>query len=107
MIKLNKFIKTSGKGYWSKNIKDVKISKIEWDDFKKGRDQLVKIYFTKKTWNINEDGLIYTDYEFLQALKNELITNYSGDKYPDWNKLNYTEQGVQGANYISCILGKW
>lgn len=92
---------TSGDGYWSDVAKPVEVT-----DMRLGyvNDELdfgeLRVYFDTKTWNVNEDGLIYTDKQFyvdLQKFIKEqgLVVD-----------LCYSEQGMQGDNYVSLDVGK-
>ncbi len=92
---------TSGDGYWSDVAKPVEVT-----DMRLGyvNDELdfgeLRVYFNTKTWNVNEDGLIYTDRQFyvdLQKFIKEqgLVVD-----------LCYSEQGMQGDNYVSLDVGK-
>jgi hypothetical protein len=92
---------TKGDGYWSEAAKAVTIT-----DMKLGyiSDELdfgeLRVYFDTTTWNVNEDGLIYTDslfYKELQAFIKEqgLVVD-----------LSYSEQGMQGDDYVSLDVGK-
>jgi hypothetical protein len=59
------------------------------------------VYFDKNTWDVGKDGLIYTDNQFLNELQFWLYSNYP---YTDWNRLQYTEQGMQTKDYVSLEL---
>lgn len=89
-------------GLWSRASKPVKITHIEYTNNDYGSAD-VNVYFDTKTWDVDKDGLIYTDAGFLKALKQNLETLSKTDKLPkvNWNEINYTEQGMQGDNYIS------
>ena len=92
---------TAGDGYWSNVAKAVEIV-----DMKLGyvNDELdfgeLCVYFNTDTWNVNVDGLIYTDSQFkidlMQFIKQQgLVVD-----------LCYSEQGMQGDNYVSLDVGK-
>ena len=111
-MKLEKVIlNTSGDGWWSNTqksvtITDIKIDYID-DDFggtnkdKSPRYGTVNVFFDTKTWNPDEDGLIYTDKQFLKELRGFL------DKHGLPGKdVDYTEQGMQGDDYVSMSVGK-
>jgi len=93
-------IKTSGTGLWSDIMKEVKLTKLSIDNEKDLKCQEIKIFFDTKTWNINIDGLIYTDYIFL----NNLIKKLS---IYDIENLDYSEQGAQGYDYIHLFADKF
>jgi hypothetical protein len=84
------FIGTDGSGYWSEARKLVKcvgyeISTIT-DDFGE-----LRVYFDPTTWNVEEDGLIYTDNNFIAGIREAFGSN----------DIHYSEQGMQGDDYVS------
>lgn len=98
---MNKFsISTSGTGFWSTVVKPVTITKIEIDSDPEF-NYLVNVYFDTKTWNPEEDGLIYSDEPFIQALRQYLANSPEWKDTRNLNDLHYTEQGMQGNNFIS------
>jgi hypothetical protein len=103
MIKL----KTNGRGWWSSAertviIKDIKLAYID-DDFEAGKSPRhgeLRIVFDPKSWDVNEHGLIYSDQQFMRELREFLESQdlAGGD-------VTYSEQGMQGGNYVSCDVG--
>jgi hypothetical protein len=92
---------TDGSGYWS-NVKKAVICNemvISYLDEPKNFGEL-RVYFDMSSWEIKEDGLIYTDKLFLQELRKALIifgfTQTAVNEF-----LEYSEQGMQGLNYVS------
>lgn len=84
------FIGTDGSGLWSDARKLVKcvgyeVSVIS-DDFGE-----LRVYFDPTTWNVDEDGLIYTDENFIAGIRESFGTN----------DIHYSEQGMQGDDYVS------
>jgi hypothetical protein len=55
----------------------------------------LRVFFHKKSWNPEKHGLIYTDSLFLKELKIHL------KKIKVEGKIDYSEQGMQGNNYVS------
>lgn len=102
MRKVSAVLNTNGSGYWSEVAKGVKIVKLnlpyvnDEEDFGE-----LRVYFDTKTWDVNVDGLIYTDRQFEQELK-EFLTSI-GLQGED---ITYSEQGMQGDNYVSLDVGK-
>lgn len=92
---------TSGDGYWSTAIKNVRITDMRLgyvaDDKEFGE---LRVYFNTDDWDVNKDGLIYTDGGFKQDLM-QFITQHG--LVVD---LCYSEQGMQGDNYVSLDVGK-
>lgn len=82
-------IKTAGDGLWSDESRDVKVTGIRI------RDDFVDVFFDTSTWNNDKHGLIYTDTKFLKGIKAHLKSLGAN------SDLSYTEQGLQGRNYVS------
>lgn len=93
-------VSTSGTGLWSKTIKPVTITKVEIETDPE-IDHLVSVYFDTKTWNPKQDGLIYSDEPFLESLRKHLMSDPDWKSVRDWSQLVYTEQGMQGKDFIS------
>lgn len=102
MISLKQTLNTSGDGYWSNQAKSVTVTGLrvayinDEEDFGE-----LRVFFDTKSWDVNEDGLIYTDKQFLKELKALLNTVGLVGAGVD-----YSEQGMQGRNYVSCDVGK-
>jgi hypothetical protein len=108
MIKFGCVLKTSGDGYWSRVAKDVELTGIalgyinEEETFGE-----LRVYFNNDSdelgsnfWDVNVDGLIYTDRLFLDLLGGELLG--AGLNSID---VSYSEQGMQGDTYVSLDVG--
>jgi hypothetical protein len=91
---------TAGDGYWSNVAKTVEITDMRLgyvsDELDFGE---LRVYFNTDTWNVNTDGLIYTDSLFKQELM--LFIKQQGLVVD----LCYSEQGMQGDNYVSLDVG--
>jgi hypothetical protein len=92
---------TNGKGYWSRAVKPVLITnmRVAYVNDEKDFGEL-RVYFDTKFWDVNTDGLIYTDKQFMTDLREFL--NEQGLVGKD---VDYSEQGMQGDNYVSCDVG--
>ncbi len=100
--------RTSGRGLWTCERRDVKIKRVEvhlckydWDDDAEWYGEM-RVHFTKASWDISRHGLIYTDQKFerqLVAWLNETFGPGAGD-------VGYSEQGMQHACYVSLDIGK-
>ena len=92
---------TNGRGYWSSKAKTVETTKIVLAYNDNNEFGELRVYFNTKTWDVNTDGLIYTDKQF----KKELVAalNEAGFAGSD---VDYSEQGMQGDNYVSLDVGK-
>ena len=92
---------TVGDGYWSNvakavEIVDMRVTYVN-DDYDFGE---LCVYFNTDTWNVNTDGLIYTDSLFkIDLMKFIKEQGLAID-------LCYSEQGMQGDNYVSLDVGK-
>jgi hypothetical protein len=91
---------TSGDGYWSNVQKAVEITDMRVvyvnDELDFGE---LRVYFNTDTWNVNTDGLIYTDAQFkidlMQfAVQHGLVVDFC-----------YSEQGMQGDDFVSLDIG--
>ena len=101
MYKVNATLHTGGGGYWSNTKTAVEITALQLaytnDELDFGE---LRVYFNTKTWAW-QDGLIYTDKQFMTELK-ELLTA----KGFDASDVSYSEQGMQGDTYVSCDVGE-
>ena len=95
-------LSTSGDGYWSDRAKDVEVVnfKLGYVADEKDFGELC-VYFNTEKWKVDEDGLIYTDSKFLSMLQAFLCENGL-----DGNDVEYSEQGMQGDDYVSCDVGE-
>jgi hypothetical protein len=91
---------TAGDGYWSTVAKTVEITdmRINYVSDDKDFGELC-VYFNTDTWDVNTDGLIYTDSLFKQELM--LFIKQHGLVVD----LCYSEQGMQGDDYVSLDVG--
>lgn len=100
MIKVNAYLHTDGSGWWSEIARKVHITGLKLvsvnEDSTFGE---LRVYFNVGTWNVDEDGLIYTDRLWLELLRGFLVEM---DLPAD---VEYSEQGMQGRNYVSLDVG--
>lgn len=101
MFKFERTLQTNGKGYWSNVIAPVNTTKITVDYVNDERDfGELRVHFDN-SWIVNTDGLIYTDPQFLKELRKELTAvGFAG------TDVDYSEQGMQGDDYVSLDVGK-
>ena len=97
---------TNGKGYWSNVQKTVRIvdMRLGYVSDEKDFGELC-VYFNTADWDVNKDGLIYTDKQFKAELNAFLTAHGLGTA-------DYSEQGMQGDNYVSLdveadFIAKW
>ena len=102
MIRFGVTLNTDGSGYWSNVAKPVKCvgMSINYIDEDGEFGELI-IGFDQNSWDCNEDGLIYTDKRFLAELKATL-----DDTGLNTEDLSYSEQGMQGEDYVSLDIGE-
>lgn len=99
---------TNGRGLWSDKVATVITThmtlqawEIDWNSRNKGKYYgELRLYFDTSNWNINKDGLIYTDERFLREFKRALKARGLPERGVD-----YSEQGMQGKNYVSFDVG--
>ena len=102
---VNFVTKTNGNGYWSSKVKTVQINRVELayvsDESDFGE---LRAYFDPKEWDVDNDGLIYSDmgwkHTFLTCMEKHF--GFSPDAILD---VSYSEQGMQGDNYVSMDVG--
>jgi hypothetical protein len=93
---------TAGNGLWSGEERAVRIT-----DMKLGyvSDELdfgeLQVKFDRRTWDVNQHGLIYTDRQFMRELQAFLTEHGLAG-----SDVSYSEQGMQGDDYVSCDIGK-
>lgn len=103
MNKVIATLHTNGDGLWSGvkrpvNIVDITICGInEESDFAE-----LCVHFDTNTWDVNADGLIYTDDRFLSELRELLVR--AGFTAKEAECVCYSEQGMQGDDYVSCDI---
>jgi len=91
---------TNGLGYWSRAVKTVGIVDMQVayvnDELDFGE---LRVYFNTEDWDVNVDGLIYTDKQW----RNELQAFLDAQGLPG-KDICYSEQGMQGDNYVSLDI---
>lgn len=101
-MQVSKVLPTGGDGYWSDVQANVPLVALDLayvnDEADFGE---LRVYFDPKSWNVNRDGLIYTDSVFLHELKHFLVGEL--DLPSD---VGYSEQGMQGDDYVSLDVGQ-
>ena len=97
---------TVGDGYWSNRQADVRIVSIDvpyLDSTETEFAELV-VFFDVQDWNCEQHGLIYTDSQFLTDLRQHFVDN--GFSQRAVNDIDYSEQGMQGDDYVSLDVGE-
>jgi hypothetical protein len=102
MYKVTATLNTAGDGYWSNKAKAVEITGLQLsytnDELDFGE---LRVRFNAATWDVNKDGLIYTDSLFEKELC-ALLTQLGFDA----SDVSYSEQGMQGDTYVSLDVGE-
>ncbi len=111
MQDVNFVLSTAGNGYWSDVAKKVRVVKLElsvWDDDIADGELPeygeVRAYFDTNDWDVDEDGLIYTDPQFERELAVALLS--LGLDAEAVGTVGYSEQGMQGDDYVSLDAGE-
>ena len=88
-------IQTGGDGLWSSRSAIVEVTSltVKWEG---GKVVEINVSFDPNTWSVEHYGLIYTDKLFLEGLRQK-ISELCGNN----TTLDYTEQGMQGEDYVS------
>ncbi len=104
---------TNGSGLWSNSEKKIQHNRAELIFFSESVDNKssfvvnhaeLKIYFSKKYWDVNQYGLIYTDRNWIRDLRKYFQS--MGYSKAAVKTIDYTEQGMQGSNYVSLDVGR-
>ena len=109
MYKVNATLNTNGRGYWSRTATAVEIVDMQLGYVAEDRDYgELRVYFNtdgeelgSSFWDVNTDGLIYTDKQFISEL--QAFLDAQGLPGRD---VSYSEQGMQGDNYVSLDIGE-
>jgi hypothetical protein len=98
------YLETNGKGYWSRKATEVDIEelRLQYCTAEKDFGELC-VHFAQSDWDVSKDGLIYTDKLFIKGLRAYLQT--IGFTLEEATDVNYSEQGMQTAQYVSCDVG--
>lgn len=110
-MKTNIVIETNGKGLWSDEARKVHVISLSvpYTDADEETDEEptfgeLQAKFALKTWNNNKHGLVYTDPKWIKEFRNSLVEmGFSAAAAKD---VSYSEQGMQGRNYVSMDVGK-
>ena len=95
-------LKTSGRGFWSTRKASVRITELRLG-FVSKNEQFgeLRVHFNTDDWRVDQHGLIYTDPMFMRELRTYLTSIGLVGK-----DVSYSEQGMQGDNYVSCDIGE-
>lgn len=100
-ITVDAVLHTDGSGYWSRAERSVHVTALSVPYINDEQDfGELRVYFDTKTWITRDHGLIYTDAQFKRELRSFLETQGL-----DASDVSYSEQGMQGDNYVSLDVG--
>jgi hypothetical protein len=104
--KVSFITRTDGKGYWSTVArKSIRINRVAIasvsDDGEYGE---LRAYFDESEWNVESDGLIYSDQAWMKSFRSCMAT--LGFSVQALAAISYTEQGMQGTEYVSLDVGR-
>lgn len=103
--KVNFVTKTSGDGYWSVKVKTVRITCVELAYVsEEGNWGELRAYFDPAEWDVENDGLIYTDSAWMNSFRSCMSTLGFSDTAID--DISYSEQGMQEVDYVSMDVGE-
>lgn len=103
---------TKGDGHWSETKRTVATSKIEMEvgeasvslwEYRVCLPVYFRAFFPKRAWDTDKYGLIYTDSLWLKDFREQFKTRFPAMAWMA-NKIDYTEQGMQGDNYVSLVV---
>ena len=96
---------TNGMGYWTRFEKTITVVGVKLAYVNdEGDFGEIRAYFDTKTWDVNEAGLIYSDPRWIDEFRGLMKSlGFTGKACAD---INYSEQGMQGTNYVSMDVGK-
>ena len=103
--KVNWQTHTGGTGHWSSATKAVTILEVWLSSINDEGDYgELCARFDSKTWNSDADGLIYTDSIWLNEFR--ALMRSLGFTRNAVNDISFSEQGMQGYNYVSMDVGE-
>jgi len=106
LYKIKGTARTNGCGLWSTERRTVVLRGLTVSHIDSELDYMCfEAFFTIKSWDINKHGLIYTDKKWLNEFKNLMVLEL-GISPQCANDIDYTEQGMQGDNYVSLCVGR-
>ena len=99
-MQVNEILHTAGTGLWSTTQADVLVTHMELGYVAEDKEfGELRVYFNTEDWDVEQDGLIYTDSKFKIDLQDYIKQQ---GLVVD---LCYSEQGMQGDDYVSLDVG--
>jgi hypothetical protein len=95
-------LNTNGRGYWTRLALSVRITELTVPYINEDRDfGELRVHFNTDDWRTPKMGLIYSDPLFMKELQ-----TYCTSIGLEGLDISYSEQGMQGRNYVSCDVSK-
>jgi hypothetical protein len=103
--KVNWQLNVAGDGYWSSFQGLVRVTQIELaytND--EGNFGELRAFFDAGTWDVDQQGLIYTDSQWIEEFR--AMSKSLGFSPKAVEDISYSEQGMQGDNFVSMDVGQ-
>lgn len=95
-------IETDGSGLYATSSKGVQVVGIDLGYVaEEGDFGELRVFFDMASWDIDSDGLIYTDDKFQSDMEDWLMQLGFGGA-----SISYSEQGMQGYDFVSFDVDK-
>lgn len=92
---------TAGNGLWSTHAQSIAVKNMTLPYITDEQDfGELCVHFDRQDWDVDTNGLIYTDRLFLSELRAYLNTQGLAG-----HDVHYSEQGMQGDTYVSLDVG--
>ncbi len=100
--KIDATLATDGTSIWSnREAAKVRCYRLDLVRYEVDRYGELRVFFTKRTWDVEKHGLIYTDRGFERELRKYL----AGIGLPA-RRVAYSEQGMQGTTTCRSTSGR-
>ena len=103
--KVNWQTHTDGKGLWTQFEKAITVLRVELAYTNEDGDfGELRAYFDTKSWDIYAQGVIYTDPRWIDEFRG--LMRSLGFTRQACEDITYSEQGMQGYNFVSMDVGE-
>jgi hypothetical protein len=102
VVPVDAVLHTNGRGFHSRVAKAVRVTRLVMF-IELGTEYIsdLRVDFDPHDWDVQEDGLIYTDPLWLHELQ-QLLHTQLGIPAEIAHAVGYSEQGMQGEDWVSC-----
>lgn len=95
-------LETDGSGLWTSTKRGIPVQGFDLNGVNEDEDfSELRVFFNTKDWDIDEEGLIYTD----DGFENQLVEWLEQLGF-DASDICYSEQGMQGYDFVSFDVGE-